>query len=210
MSEWPYGLTLRPITTWPAGALTRNRKLSQFSAPMRSTLKQLTSELAAIKAKNVVMQIALEETQFRNDGYPRAQAKPEHPGVVLSMETPDGPLSFPCDTFSNWQDNLRAIVLTMEKLRAINRYGVTKHGEQYAGWRAIEAPAPVVAFSSVDDARDFLRRVASRVDVVSPDMELPRLIRAARRASHPDMGGDSDLFQRVGEAERYLASHEQQ
>src|SRR5690606_18157553 len=138
----------------------RRRTRSQFSATLSATLGEMRSELVAIRARNVVVQIAIVEADLRLDGRPRVNATPTHPGVILAMETPDGPLSFPCDTFDLWHDNLRAIVKTMQNLRAINRYGVTQHGEQYVGWRAIEATASAAPFASIVDALVFLAGVA--------------------------------------------------
>lgn len=201
MAEWPSQLTLRPIQAWPS-TLTRNRKMSQFSAPLRTTLKELTKELASIRAKNVVMQIALEETQFRLDGYPRAGTRPEHPGIILSMETSSGAISFPCDTFTTWEDNLRAIVKTMENLRAIDRYGVTKNGEQYSGWKALEAPAP-------DGPTTTEEALAVLAEWVIPSVirdDLARAVRLAKREAHPDRGGEPSDFHKVTRAEEFLKS----
>lgn len=64
------------------------------------------------------LQIALREQDFRVDGLLRAAARPEHPGVVLAIDSQHGPLSYPCDKFTLWRDNLRAIVLGLEALRA--------------------------------------------------------------------------------------------
>jgi hypothetical protein len=196
--EWPDGLTYRPIEAWP-GELTRNRRLSPFRAPMKSTVTQLRKELGGIRARNAVLQIALSEGQFRIDGAPRAQAVPDHPGVILSLETPDGAIAFPCDTFNSWQDNLRAIVLTMERLRAIDRYGVTKRGEQYRGWKAIEA-RPASMFTSVENALATLATIAG----LSPRDDPKTLLRIAQRATHPDHGGDRGLWDRVTAAGEYL------
>lgn len=206
MNDWPQGLTLRPIDRWP-GVMTKTRTVSPFSAPLRSTLKDLHKELSLVKARNPVMQIALEETQFRLDGYPRATATPEHPGVILAIETPDGAFKFPCDRFITWQENLRAIVLTMERLRAVGRYGVVKHGEQYVGWKALEAPtSPGNGFASRLEAIEILCFAANVVDW---DGDLPRLIRKAKRNSHPDYtNGPPDTYHRVVEAEEYLRDTE--
>lgn len=202
MSEWPDRLNLQPILAWPTEK-TRNRKLSQFSAPLRTTLKELDRELAAIHAKDVVMQIALERGQFRNDGYPRAHAVPEHPGIILTMSTADGALSFPCDTFVTWQENLRAITLTMQKFRDIARYGVTKNGQQYAGFRAIEAPAPADRpFTDAAVAQAFLCRFVPESD--QTEMSLAQIARRARADTHPDRGGKVSDYHRVVEAIDFL------
>ena len=202
MSEWPDAITYRPIDTWP-GTMTRARGLSPFSAPLRSTLVKMRKELVAIRAKNVVLQIALRESQFRIDGAPYAKAIPEHPGVILAMETPDGPLKFPCDKFTDWTDNLRAIVLTMERLRQAGFYGVTGHGEQYAGWRAIDAPR-----ASREEDMSFLGRIANLTpaDYAGADntVVLDALVRRALRNAHPDRGGTAELFQAVKDAEKRL------
>src|SRR5947208_1880483 len=83
-------------------------------------------------------QFAVTESDIRLDGRPRARAVASHPGVVLAFDSRHGPLKYAVDTFDRWQDNLRAIALGLEHLRAVDRYGVTRRGEQYTGWRQIE------------------------------------------------------------------------
>jgi hypothetical protein len=39
----------------------------------------------------------------------------------------------------DWQHNVRAIALGLEALRKVDRYGITRRGEQYAGWKALPA-----------------------------------------------------------------------
>jgi len=114
----------RPISTWPVAATAR-RKRARFRAGYSDTLQLLDRELRFLRAHR----LALAEDDIRLDGMPRSQAKPSHPGVVLSFDSAYGPLSYPCDTFAQWEDNLRAIALGLEHLRAVDRFGVTKRGE---------------------------------------------------------------------------------
>jgi hypothetical protein len=114
MSDWPAGMAIRPIVVWPT-QLTPRRKSSNFAAPWASTLALLRRELRELGAKNAVLQIAMREGDFRLDGYPRAQAKAEHPGVIISLDSRYGPLSYPCDAFTTWQDNVRAIAAQTEE-----------------------------------------------------------------------------------------------
>lgn len=143
-NDYPSGMTLRPIEAWP-GVQTINRVRSQFSAPWSATLDLLDRELYYLgsgrRRAPSVLQIAMRERDFRIDGMPRANAVPAHPGVILSIESSKGSLSFPCDKFDRWRDNLRAIALGLEALRRIDRYGITPGNEQYHGWRAIEQKA---------------------------------------------------------------------
>jgi hypothetical protein len=204
MTMWPSSMAVDPIGEWP-GELTKRRQRSNFASPMSSTLETLTRELRELAAKNVRLQVAIPAGQFRLDGFPRATAKAEHPGIILTMDTNVGALSYPCDTFTTWEDNLRAIALALEALRKVDRYGVTKRGEQYRGFLAIEgATAMSAGFTSTDDAIRFLSGVSGlRTDQkIKPRLEL--VIRKAKRVSHPDTGGTAETFQRVTLAEQYL------
>lgn len=202
MTDYPPSMTLRPISWWP-GAETRERVRSNFSAPWRDTLRLLDRELrhlgGGFRGAPTVLEIAMREQDFRIDGLPRANARPAHPGVILNIETPDkGPLRFPCDRFTDWHDNLRAIALALEALRKVDRYGVTRHGEQYAGWRAIEAHG--ATYPTADDAERAVRLVAEDMDG-----DLARAARAARAKAHPDRNsGDRASYDAIDAAIQVL------
>lgn len=205
MSDWPAGFVVAPMREWP-GTMTARRRRSQFASTHSATLGLLTRELRELGAKNPTLLIALRPEDFRLDGLPRAGRVAAHPGIVLSFDSKHGPLSYPCDTFTRWEDNLRAIALALEALRKVDRYGVTAHGEQYRGFMAIEATAAAAGFSSASDALAFLRQVSGvPADIYEPpESHMPRLMRAAKRAAHPDTGGDAATFQRVSLAEAKL------
>jgi hypothetical protein len=202
MSNWPPSMAVDPIGEWP-GALTAKRRPSNFASPMKSTLDTLSRELYQLNAKNVRLQVAIDASQFRLDGYPRATAKAVHPGIILTMDTNVGALSYPCDTFTTWEDNLRAIALALEALRKVDRYGVTKRGEQYRGFLAIEgATAMPAGFATRKEALAFLSGLIPGTNTLG--MRYSAIIRAAKRAAHPDTGGTAELFQRVTLAESVL------
>lgn len=194
--RWPRDLRLRPIQTWP-GEHTKDRGGSPFRASWADTVSLLSRELTALSARTPVLQVAIDERDFRLDGYPRAQAKAAHPGVILSFDHRHGSLSFPCDRFNDWQDNVRAIALAMEALRKVDRYGITRRGEQYTGWRAIGGATPMPAKLSPDQARATIARLSARLPghyvhdadmaryAADPD-EIRRDLRTARGLHHPD------------------------
>jgi hypothetical protein len=138
-------LTLRPLAGDLPFDAEKLRRRSQFSASWSSTVGQLAGELRVVrdkKAPKPVLEIAMTEADFRLDGLPRANALARHPGVVLSFRTRWGDdVRYVVDTFDRWQDNVRAIALSLQALRAVDRYGVTKRGEQYAGWKQLPAGA---------------------------------------------------------------------
>lgn len=150
------GVVVRPLTDPkpPEGG-----RWSTFSAGLSSTIETLAAELRALGATNVVLELDLRERDIRLDGLPRADARPTHDGVALSFESKFGPLRYATAEFAGrwsqpaWQANLRAIALSMKALRAVDRYGVSKRGEQYAGWKALPA---VGGLQSEADARAFL------------------------------------------------------
>ena len=207
MSDWPDGMTVAPIREWP-GELTRNRKVSNFSATWSATLALLRGELRSIGARNVELLVAIPADQFRLDGRPRANAKQQHPGVILSFDSKVGHLSYAVDTFTHWMDNVRGIAKSLEALRMVDRYGVTKHGEQYRGFLAIEATAAPAAFHTLEEAIQFLARIVEdewENGIVDTRPQNARaLLRGAQRRSHPDRGGDAATFQRVSLAEAKL------
>jgi hypothetical protein len=182
-------VTFRPIDTW-LGTLTPQRRHATFTASWRATRALFERELRALGARRVVVQLALAEADFRIDGLPRANARAEHPGVIVSFESRYGPLRYAVDTFTTWQDNVRAIALALEALRKVDRYGVTKRGEQYTGWRALPQHADG-GIETAEQARAFL------------DEHGGTFVEAAKRL-HPDRGGDAGLFAKAVRARELL------
>lgn len=202
--------TFRPIHRWPQ-AETRNRRQSRFRATWGDTLELLKLELRQLQAKagTVVIQIDLEDREIRLDGYPRARATPATPRVILSFETPDGAYSYPCDTWSDWQDNIRAIALSLQALRAIDRYGVTRQREQYSGWKALPAGGGESTTMTAEVAAQFMAGVTG---AHAPALLLDRSLagaayRLAARELHPDAGGSAEEFHRLQTAKEILDQH---
>jgi hypothetical protein len=210
-----------PLTAWP-GEPTKVRKNAAFRSSYLKTLDLLEAELKAIKAREIVIEAFYTHDQIRNDGWPRANQNPTHPGVILGFKKPDGPvfyrdgkpmvklapLSFPCDTYYHIEHNIHAIALSLQALRAVDRYGVTKRAEQYAGWKRIEAPA-VNGFATKEDAAAF---IIAQQDTPTPtysvisDVALRNEVyrRAARRL-HPDAAtGNHELFVKLQQANAML------
>lgn len=197
MSEW----TFRPIVTWPV-APTAVRRHASFRATWNQTLGLLGRELTHLKARNIVVEVAVDAAQIRRDGALYADARPRHPGVILSFDSKHGALRCPCDTYDDWRDNLRAIALALESLRAVDRYGVTRRSEQYAGWSAL--PSPVGQMTLVEAKSLIAKLVGFDIDFSSPNWATA--VRVAERKTHPDAGGSGESFKRVQEAKRVLAA----
>jgi hypothetical protein len=199
-----FDLVTEPIDRWP-GPETDPRTGPPFKAAYSDTITLLTRELEHLGTKGrAVIQVVTRNgaTDLRRDGLLRTQARIEHPGVRLSFACRHGDLTYATDEFEpqwrgqmpGWQANLRAIALSLEKLRAVDRYGVTKSGEQYTGWLAIEA-SPVSATTARDAAMATLRKYAPPTKLDEP---LERLARWAKAGAHPDRhGGDQSHWDSV-------------
>lgn len=213
------GVTLRPYDDPPASGGTP----SPFEATLGTTLEVLARELRHLDAKTIVLQLGYREQDLRLDGLPRSNARMLHNAVALSFDSKWGALRYATNEFvqrsyrargEGWEQNLRAIALGMEALRKVDRYGVSKSGEQYRGWRQLGSTsasdglpgtageAAAVVHAQVNDLYDL----ADIFDDGSAGAGAHRddAILEAIRRSHPDHGGDSDTFRKVIAAREVL------
>lgn len=202
-------MQIRPIERWP-GELTPDsrRRRSPFSADWRTTMGQLNTELYNLGAEAVVLQVAMREEDFRLDGLPRASARADHPGVILSFN-PDGQaaerMQFATDVFWTWQENVRAIALGLEALRKVDRYGITRGRSQYAGFRQLPSGAFDASYGlhTADEAYEWLlREFAEEREAISRQ----GIVKRALMSAHPDKGGDTDTFQKVMRAKELIGA----
>jgi hypothetical protein len=200
------------------GPRTQSRKTGLFKATWLQTLDLLEYELGKLRAKDIVIQIEDPEgiKGIRNDGSFRMISQSyftSRAGVILTFESPKGSISMPCDRYEDWKDNVRALALSLEALRAVDRYGVTRGNEQYRGWARLESGNG--NGMDRDKALAFLA-VVSGVNTIllrqyKPDA-LASLIRDQRIRNHPDRGTDeadrarrTELSAKLGQAEYALA-----
>lgn len=207
-------VVFRPLKEWPC-EMTKERKSSAFRASYTQTLDLLEDELFFLDARNITIYIALGSADIRNDGLPRLSAKPSHPGVILSFERKNGrdysPVSMPCDTFNDWKSNLRGIALSLQALRAVDRYGVTKRGEQYKGFDALPSGSSQPdEMSEVERAAFFIAfnlGMSSKELLMTDQVCFQRSYREAAKKLHPDSGGTQALFVQLQQAKEILERH---
>lgn len=168
----------RPLERWDR-KVDAARPHSPFRAPYQDTIDLLEREVRMLGARQVVVELAVVESDLRRDGQPYASARPRHPGVTVAFDSQHGSLKYTADKFATWMENLRAIALGLEALRKVDRYGMTSRGEQYAGWKALP-PGPS---KTVERGRDLIEQYGS--------------VTAALKATHPDVGGNETDFHAV-------------
>lgn len=170
-------VTFRPLPTWPYPE-TNPRTYDRFDSTYQQTLQLLSREVEKLDGTNVLVGAGFRESDLRLDGLPRADRKQDpymHPGIEVSFDSRHGRLTYATDQFVNWRGNLRAIALSLEALRAVDRYGVSKRGQQYAGWAQLTAGGP-----DPERGRKLVEQHGG--------------VRQALMATHPDHGGNPADF----------------
>lgn len=208
--------TIRPLGAWPGPQTPadKRRNPAVFRAGWPATLEMLGRELGHLRAERVVLQVDVREGDLRVDGMLRANARVDHPGVRIAFGSRHGPLVYGTDVYYGWKANVRAIALALEALRAVDRHGVTRAGEQYRGWRAIAAGAGASSFGTADEAAQWMALQIDGVDNDSIDGVVHSLLAGGEQARrnyrqlvrqlHPDRGGDPANWARLDEAWRLL------
>jgi hypothetical protein len=170
-------VTFRPMPMWPHP--TRQRRTAPFRASYSKTLDDLAYEIDRLRGSSVIVGAGFAPDDIRLDGLPRAKARPTHPGIEVSFDTPNrGRLVFAVDTFDQWDDNLRAVALGLEALRAVERYGIADMGQQYAGFAQLAAG---------ESKAERGRRLVVEAGGVTE----------ALKRHHPDHGGEAADFDAV-------------
>lgn len=175
------GVTFRPLPVWPYPERER-RYGSRFGNDRRSgrslwdaALDLLQAEVEAIDGDDVVIGVVADPAAISFSGALKGGTRAvRYRGVEVSFDVPGLTRRvFHTDTFDDVAQNLRAIGLGLEALRAVNRYGITSGTEQYAGF------AMLTAGETIEERGRRLVEAAGS-------------IRKALAAHHPDRGGSAD------------------
>ena len=170
--------TFRPLPVWPHPSTPEweRRGRLTFKASWGNTLGLLEGELRRLDARGVIIAAGFTESEIRLDGMIRANARqPIHPGVEISFDSGGKRYVYATDVCDLWQHNVRSIALGLEALRAVDRYGITRRKEQYAGFAQITGGGP-----DAQRGRVLVEQAGGLV--------------AALKRHHPDHGGSARDF----------------
>jgi hypothetical protein len=206
---------IRPISD--RTAFKGDHRGSQFQSPWWATEELLCFEVEKLDGEDLVIEVDVEEYDIRVTGQLKANARASTPAVRVAFNSMHGPLVYATDVFAKWQDNVRAIALGLEALRKVDRYGISRRGEQYAGYLQIEAGPGIAVASHMTRhaAAELLERLAIGEEGESRDRAVQRILtdqaearavlRHARSATHPDRHGDDrTLWDQVEQAAQVL------
>lgn len=212
-------IQIKPVGKWP-GEQRKNPKNAPFRKGYKDTLKDLQFELSKIRAisSSLVLEMFVDPREIRKDGQLRADARVQKHGVIFRFSRytgkrkPDGTavtqdVSYPCDAFTHWQDNLRAIVLSMEHLRHVERYGVFKYDDII---ERLALPTAEGKVSTRETAAAFMaiHSGQNRDEIAAMDSVRQAAYRAAAKKLHPDNKetGSVEDFQKLNEANLVLTT----
>jgi hypothetical protein len=142
---------------------------------------RLLRELRLLGAQHVVLSSNI---PLRRDGLPYADfRRPDDPGVAVYFLYRKRQMCFACDRYYMTEDNVRAIALTIEALRGIERWGASDMIERaFTGFQAI-------AEKSQRSWREVFGFKPGEV-VILPDGLRDRFRQLAHER-HPDHGGSN-------------------
>lgn len=131
-AEW------RALPAWPYSK--RTRQPDRFQTSWARSLDKLEREIEHLGGRDVLIGVVTDPKYLRLDGGLKSDWKPLRSGVEVSFEARGGRrVTFHTDAYPSVHANLHAIALGLEALRAVDRYGITETGEQYAGFAMLPA-----------------------------------------------------------------------
>lgn len=181
--------------TWPLSqprTPSHRRRDSAFKVQIGRARDELLRELALLGARSIVLSSNL---PVRRDGLPYADARePQDPGVAVYFDRMVSqarrPFVLACDSYRKLVWNVRAIGMTAEALRTIERHGSTTMLEQaFTGFAALPAAGrakPWWEVLGVDSRATVEQARAAWVELA--------------KLHHPDAGGDTARMAEINAA----------
>lgn len=202
-------ILFRPLAAWPhKPTYVRDSWPSSKSLTITKALTHLEQQLRLLGCNNTAfIEADIDEKHIRQDGGLRSTATTgPNPGCIVFATHPRlGNLRWACDGYRKLPENIRAVSMTIQNLRAIDRYKCVRDNEQFRGFKAL--PATASQTLSLDAALGILAKYSTRIDAQTASKEaFARAVRAAQAATHPDRhGGDRALWDEVERAVVILA-----
>jgi hypothetical protein len=175
---------------WPVGwARCKFPKRSPYKLPLERALQELTTELRLFRAKEFVVSSNVEP---RLAGLPRGPAAATDCGVAVYWEDQQGrPRVMACDAWDSVRGNVRAVAVTINALRQIERSGASQLLERaFTGFAALPADAGASSWRAVLEVPEGAAGQAA----------IEAAYRKRAREVHPDKGGSTEELIRVNRA----------
>jgi hypothetical protein len=171
---------------WPDGWVRRSsgrRKPDPFRVSRYRATRELLAELRRLGAIKVILS---SDVPLKKNGEPYGgDPEPADPGVAVWFQHGGQTRVIACDAYKTLTGNVRAVGLTVNALRAVQRHGATELLDRaFAGFKALPAAGPPwhVALGVPEDAGADAVLAGYRRRVLE---------------THPDRGGSAEEFAKV-------------
>lgn len=173
--------------SWPRTETHKVKKAQFKDRSVFTARRELESEVRKFGGVNLIISSNLE---LKLDGTPRSgQKQPVDRGVAVFFDRKKEPMALACDVYSSVEDNLWALVRTLEALRQIERDGSPALiNRAFKGFAALPDP----------DARKWWEVLG--VDKTADDAAIKQAYFNLAKIHHPDRGGDAVMFDQVQKA----------
>lgn len=195
--QWPDGWRRTPD-----GRRGRPQFQGQFARDRDAVIRQL-------KRRGCSQIVITSDLPTRNDGLPYANARCSDPGIAVWWVERGRERVMACDRWRSVDFNMRAIDLSIEAMRGLDRWGASDMVERaFAGFAALPAGDQVApprrTWAEVFDLVE-LRGVLHGPELLAV---VKQRHRERIRLAHPDAGGDpaiaAELNAALDEAEKEL------
>lgn len=130
---------------WPVGfPRTQHRKRAPYKATVAAARDQVLNELRLMGVGdwNVIIS-SNAPVSSRTMQMLAIRSEPADPGVAVYFRKRDKPFVLACDKWDRLADNLRAIALTIEAMRGLERWGCSEMLERvFKGFASLPPPKP--------------------------------------------------------------------
>jgi hypothetical protein len=185
---WPEG--------WKRTPANERQARNAFQVSRAQARDHLLRQLDLLWASSVI--ISTNVPVKANGSFYADTREPDDPGVAVYFKYQGKSMCFACDRYVSVRSNTRAIGLTIEAIRTIERHGASDMMERaFRGFAALPEKATEPWRAVLEIGHEAK---------VSPD-EIEEKFRDLALKHHPDHGGDPDKFRAIVEA-RHQAKKE--
>jgi len=181
---------------WPVGWARTHRDDRRASIYQVSFARARDELLRSVRLLGGVDVVISSDIALRRDGLPYAnQGEPADPGIAVYWSQNNQPRVMACDCWRTVRDNARAVGLTIDALRAIERSGATQLLERaFTGFAALPENA------GSNGAPDWREVFCVSRDETLTRAQLEQLYRTLVRLAHPDVGGSVERMVQLNRA----------
>lgn len=198
--DWPIGTKRSPLGSYKPKPLFK-------SVTLTVAVDLIESEVRKLKGVNSLGETDLiisTNVPLRNDGYPRADYQRSvitDSGVAVYFKHDREDVVLCCDKWRTIEDNLKAIAVTIEDMRRIERNGVSDFIKRsFQGFKQLSSASR--PWWVIFNWPQIPNPTPGNYDVVRASY------RTMARLSHPDNGGNQTRMQEINaawsEAEKYF------